>query len=47
MTSRKKTDYTPKSKRTGRGGMSVYETPDVKDFGVIRPPRIRASKKKK
>ena len=47
MVSRKKTDYTPKSKRTGKNVMNAYDTPKVKEFGVTRPPRIRASKKKR
>jgi len=45
MATKKKTDYTPKSKRKG-GMFGVYETPEVKEFGVIRPPRIRARKYK-
>lgn len=43
MTDKKKTDYTPKSKRTGR----TLKVPEIKDFGVIRPPRLKANRYKK
>ncbi len=46
MATKKKTDYTPKSKRSKLHMPKVYETDEVKDFGVIRPPRMKAGKKR-